>query len=153
VNAAEALREFAADVEAAGGMLAPPRAPEACGTDPEVALALRDGASLATVRLVRETGRSVKANRSINAGVLSAIDAEAARQGLTRSALIEVMARRALSSKGLARDLPGGPGCAPIRCCVSIARRAGAPDGRDEAWARLKGAAGPPRRWGSMSRR
>jgi predicted RNase H-like HicB family nuclease len=100
VNAAEALREFAADVEAAGGTMAPARAPEACRTDPEVALALREGASLTTVRLVRETGRSVKANLSINAGVLSAIDAEAARLGLTRSALVEVMARRALSSMG-----------------------------------------------------
>lgn len=100
VNAAEALREFAADVEAAGATMAQPRAPEACRTDPEVALALREGASLTSVRLLRETGRSVKANLSINAGVLAAIDAEAARLGLTRSALVEVMARRALPSIG-----------------------------------------------------
>jgi hypothetical protein len=98
VNAAEALREFSADVEAAGETIAPPRSPEACRVDPEVALALREGASLTTVPLVRDSGRSVKANLSINVGVLAAIDAEAVRLGVTRSALVEVMARRALSS-------------------------------------------------------
>ncbi len=78
-------REFAADVEAAGETFPPPRSPEACRTDPEVASALREGASLTSVALVRETGRSVKANLSINGGVLAVIDAEAAVLGLTRS--------------------------------------------------------------------
>jgi hypothetical protein len=60
--------------------------------------AVKSGASFASVPLVRETGASVKANLSINAGVLAAIDMEASRRGLTRSALVEVMARHALAS-------------------------------------------------------
>ena len=51
--------------------------------------ALAAGASLAVVPLVRDTGKPVKANLSIDAGVLSAIDEEAARRKLTRSALVE----------------------------------------------------------------
>ena len=98
LRAAEALREFDADVTAAGASMPPATAAERVRDDPEVAAALRDGASLASVPLVRETARTVKANLSINAGVLAAIDAEASRQGLTRSALVEAMARRSLAS-------------------------------------------------------
>ena len=97
-NAAEALREFDADVAGAGGVIANPRSAEALRADLEVADALRAGASLASVPLVRQSARSVKANLSLNAGVLAAIDAEAARLGVSRSALVETMARRALAS-------------------------------------------------------
>ena len=48
--------------------------------------------------LIRETANSVKANLSINAGVLAALDVEAARRGVTRSALVEAIARRLLVS-------------------------------------------------------
>jgi predicted RNase H-like HicB family nuclease len=96
--AAEALREFDADAAAAGVSLAAPRSPEQWFADDEVAVALRQGASLASVPLVRTTARSAKANLSLNAGVLAAIDAEASRRGLTRSALVEAMARHSLAS-------------------------------------------------------
>ena len=46
--------------------------------------------------LVLNSGRPAKANLSIDAGVLAAIDAEAKRRKLTRSAFIELMARHAL---------------------------------------------------------
>lgn len=98
LNAAEALREFDYDVAAAGGAIADPRSAEQVILDSEVAAALREGASLASVPLVRQSAKSVKANLSINAGVLAAIDAEASRQGVSRSALVEMMARRALST-------------------------------------------------------
>ena len=101
MTAAEALREFVADTAAAGASLVAPRAPEHWFADEEVAAALRRGASLASlasVPLVRATARSAKANLSINAGVLAAIDAEANRRGLTRSALVEAMARHSLAS-------------------------------------------------------
>jgi hypothetical protein len=49
------------------------------------------------VPLVRETGKPVKANLSIDAGILAAIDEEAARRKLTRSGLVELMARRMLA--------------------------------------------------------
>ena len=98
LGAAEALREFECDVAGQGGVIADPKAPEHWRADTEVLRALREGASLASVPLVRQTARSVKANLSLNAGVLAAIDAEAARRGLTRSALVETFARQALAS-------------------------------------------------------
>jgi predicted RNase H-like HicB family nuclease len=98
LRAADALREFDADVAAASSAIPPPTAAEQLREAPEVAAALRDGATLVSVPLVRETARSVKANLSINAGVLAALDAEASRRGLTRSALVEAMARRLLAS-------------------------------------------------------
>lgn len=98
LRAADALREFAADVAAAGASISPPTIAERLREAPEVAAALHEGATLVSVPLVRETARSVKANLSINAGVLAALDAEASRRGLTRSALVEAMARRLLAS-------------------------------------------------------
>ena len=98
LRAADARREFDADVAAAGASIPPPTAAERLREEPEVTAALREGATLVSVPLVRETARSVKANLSINAGVLAALDAEASRRGLTRSALVEAMARRLLAS-------------------------------------------------------
>ena len=72
------------------------RALEDIRSDPEVVEAVSNGATLASVPLICETGRPVKANLSIDAGVLAAIDAEAARRKLTRSAFIELLARHAL---------------------------------------------------------
>jgi hypothetical protein len=57
---------------------------------------LAAGAQLATEPLVRASGRPVKANLSLDAGVLAALDAEADRRKLTRSALIELLAREML---------------------------------------------------------
>jgi hypothetical protein len=48
------------------------------------------------VPLIRETGRPIKANLSIDSGVLAAIDEAAERRKLTRSGLIELMAKTAL---------------------------------------------------------
>ena len=77
----------------------PPRSAEALRSDLAVADVLRwGGRQPASGPLLRQSARSVKANLSINAGVLAAIDAEAARLGVSRSALVETMARRALSS-------------------------------------------------------
>jgi len=47
--------------------------------------ALAGGAALIMVPVVRDTGRSAKANVSMDAGMLQAIDEEAAAHGLTRS--------------------------------------------------------------------
>ena len=98
LRAADALREFDADVVAAGSSIPPPTTAERLRELPDVAAALREGATLVSVPLIRETAGSVKANLSINAGVLAALDAEASRRGLTRSALVEAMARRLLAS-------------------------------------------------------
>ncbi|MCL2716136.1 MAG: type II toxin-antitoxin system HicB family antitoxin [Alphaproteobacteria bacterium] len=64
--------------------------------DPEVIEALGEGASVTSVPLILETGKPAKANLSIDSGILAAIDAEATRRKLTRSAFIELMARHSL---------------------------------------------------------
>lgn len=95
-NAAAAMRDWVEVTEEAGGLVAPPRSIEAIAKDSDVAAELARGAVLASVPLIRESGRPAKANLSIDSGVLSAIDEEARRRKLTRSALIEAMAKTAL---------------------------------------------------------
>ena len=95
-NAAAAMRDWADVTLEQGGKIPQPRSLETLRTDAEVIEALREGGSLASVPLVRETGRPAKANLSIDAGILSAIDSEATRRKLTRSAFIELMAKHAL---------------------------------------------------------
>lgn len=94
-HAADVLRDFA---EALGEKLPSPRPIETLRQDPLVIAEIAEGAVLASVPLVRSTGRPVKANLSIDEGVLAAIDAEAARRKLTRSALIELLAREGLAA-------------------------------------------------------
>jgi predicted RNase H-like HicB family nuclease len=96
-HAAEALRDWTEITEEAGGKIPRPRALETLGRDPDVKRALAEGAGLATVPLVRETGKPVKANLSIDSGVLAALDEEAQRRKLTRSAFIELLARETLT--------------------------------------------------------
>ena len=95
-NAADALRDWVEVAEEFGTEVPAPRAVEVLRGDPDVIAALAEGASLATVPLIRETGRPVKANLSIDAGVLAAIDEAASRRKLTRSALVELMAKTVL---------------------------------------------------------
>jgi predicted RNase H-like HicB family nuclease len=99
-NAAEALRDWVEVTEDSGRTVPRPRALEALRRDPEVKAALSSGAGIALVPLVRETGRPVKANLSIDSGVLAAIDEEAERRKLTRSALVELLARETLTKVG-----------------------------------------------------
>lgn len=70
-----------------------PRSIEELRADEDVQEQLSDGAVFAIVPLVRESGRSVRANLSIDAGLLEAIDVAAARAGLTRSAFLSSAAR------------------------------------------------------------
>jgi HicB_like antitoxin of bacterial toxin-antitoxin system len=48
------------------------------------------------IPVVLDTGRTVRANLTFDAGLLEAIDAEAARRGLTRSAFLASAARERL---------------------------------------------------------
>jgi predicted RNase H-like HicB family nuclease len=96
-NAADAMRDWAEVTEERGGKVPAPRRPETIARDAGIRQALAEGAVLASAPLIRETGRPVKANLSLDAGVLAAIDAEAARQKLTRSAFVELIARRVLN--------------------------------------------------------
>jgi predicted RNase H-like HicB family nuclease len=96
-NATEALRDWAEVSEEGGGKIPRPRSLELLRRDPDVKVALAAGAGLASVPLVRETGKPVKANLSIDSGVLAAMDEEAGRRRLTRSAFVELLARTMLS--------------------------------------------------------
>lgn len=95
-NAADAIRDWIEVMEESGGQVRAPRATEKVVADADVREALGEGAVLASVPLIRETGRPTKANLSLDSGVLAAIDAEAQRRKLTRSALVEAIAKSAL---------------------------------------------------------
>jgi predicted RNase H-like HicB family nuclease len=95
-NAGVAMIDWVEVTEELGGTVPPPRPLEKLRRDAEVAAELAEGATLASVPLVRESGRPVKANLSLDSGVLAAIDAEAKRKKLTRSAMVELMAKSSL---------------------------------------------------------
>jgi len=98
-NATEGLRAWAQAVEAHGGTLSAPRSIQAVRAeveaDPDTGPVL-----YATIPLIRDLGRQVKANLSLDSGVLAAIDATARRLGVTRSAMVEVLAKRGLPAFG-----------------------------------------------------
>jgi predicted RNase H-like HicB family nuclease len=95
-NAAEAMRDWAEEMEAMGETIPAPRPLEDLRKDPEVMEEVSDGAAFASIPLVGESGRKEKANVSIDGGILAAIDEEAKRHNLTRSSFIELMAKRQL---------------------------------------------------------
>ena len=72
----------------ANGRKPRPRLLEALRDDPDVKAALADGAVLAVVPFVFNSGKGTKANISLDTGTLAAIDEEAAAHGLTRSAFM-----------------------------------------------------------------
>jgi predicted RNase H-like HicB family nuclease len=99
-NAQEAIRLWAEDALADGEALPEPRGIEAVRKDGEVARELAAGAALAIVPLVLDAARPAKANLSLDAGLLAAIDEAAAARGLTRSAFLASAAREKLAAEG-----------------------------------------------------
>lgn len=99
-NAQEALQLWAEDAMASKESIPKPRSMEEIRKDPGVARDLAEGGLLAVVPLVMEMGRPVKANLSLDAGLLSAIDEAAAARGLTRSAFIASAAREKIAAEG-----------------------------------------------------
>jgi predicted RNase H-like HicB family nuclease len=91
-HAVEALADW---IEEVGGVArAPqPRALRDLRADPDVREQLLGGSAFVSVPLLMESGRSAKANISLDRGLLDAIDAAARRRGLTRSAFIASAAR------------------------------------------------------------
>ena len=87
-NAVEAVQIWVKDAVADGEKLARPRSVEELRTDKEIAAALADDVTIVWVPVLRDAGRPVKANLSLDAGLLEAIDAAAEAHGLTRSAFI-----------------------------------------------------------------
>jgi predicted RNase H-like HicB family nuclease len=99
-NAVEAVRLWAEDARADGERLPKPRSLETLRNDPEFRAALRAGAALAIVPLLLDAGRPAKANLSLDAGLLEAIDEAAEAHGLTRSAFIASAVREKIVSGG-----------------------------------------------------
>lgn len=89
-----------------GEALPPPRSIEALRADPEVAAALAEGAALAIVPLLLDSGRAVRANLSFDAGLLGAIDEAAKAHGLTRSAFLASAAREKIEGRAGSREVP-----------------------------------------------
>ncbi len=99
-NAVEAVTLWAEDARAGAENVPKPRPAEKLRAIPEIADALARGGILAYVPLVLDAGRPVKANLSLDAGLLDAIDKAAARRGLTRSAFLASAAREKIESEG-----------------------------------------------------
>ena len=86
-DATTALRLFAADMITDGETIPPPRTLTQLiedGAGPEGG----EAAFQALVPLLLDKGRPVRANISLDAGMLESIDAEAQRRGITRSAFL-----------------------------------------------------------------
>jgi predicted RNase H-like HicB family nuclease len=99
-SAIEAVTLWVEDARTDGEKIPEPRSAEKLRTDSEVAEALARGAVLAYVPLLQDSGRPVKANLSLDAGLLEAIDEAAKRRGLTRSAFLATAAREKIESEG-----------------------------------------------------
>ena len=98
-NAIEALGEWIRDARLAGAAPSP-RPIEALRRDPRVQVAIAEGSIFLSVPLVVEDGRPVKANISLDRGLLDAIDAAARRAGLTRSGFLASAAREKIAATG-----------------------------------------------------
>ena len=96
-SAAEVLRDWMEAIEAQGGSAPTPRAANVIRAEAE---AEGFAVTYASVPLIRHLGRPVKANLSLDSGILAAIDATASRLGVTRSALVEMLAKQGLPALG-----------------------------------------------------
>lgn len=98
LNITEALREWMADYVADGRVPPVARSLEALRDDPAADADVAWSAAL--VPLLLDAGRSVRANISIDAGLLEQIDEAAKRRGLTRSAFLASAAREKIAAQG-----------------------------------------------------
>lgn len=71
-----------------------PRSLDQIQDDPKVGALLEDGGVFVAIPLIQLTGRTVKANLTLDAGLLQAVDAAAKARGMTRSAFMADAARR-----------------------------------------------------------
>ena len=86
VQAEQALRDYVIEAEKDGEELVPPR--------PLNEVSVGPGQMMVSVPLVRFSGRNVRANMTLDEGILALIDSESRRRGMTRKAYVEWMALR-----------------------------------------------------------
>jgi len=98
VEAAEVLAAWMTFEIEQGRSVPKPRSWAALKRDKEVRQSLEDGAVMALVPLVLTSGKSVRANLSLDGGLLQAIDEAAQQRGLTRSAFLAAAAREKIAA-------------------------------------------------------
>ena len=94
-----ALREWAAEMRADGVAVPAARTTAEILADPEDHPDVAAGESAVLIPLMLDAGRTVRANVTFDAGLLEAIDAEAERRGLTRSAFLASAAREKIEAR------------------------------------------------------
>ncbi len=99
-DATSAAREWAEHQTGRGVSLPKPRAMTDIIADKAAEFDTAAGESLVMIPVVVERGRSVKANISLDAGTLAAIDEAAKRRGLTRSAFFTSAALEKIEAGG-----------------------------------------------------
>jgi predicted RNase H-like HicB family nuclease len=97
-DAISAAREWAEHRTAKGATMPAPRPLRQIIRDGE--LDVRAGETAVMIPLLLDSGRPVRANLSLDAGLLEAIDAAAQARGLTRSAFIASAAREKIMAEG-----------------------------------------------------
>jgi predicted RNase H-like HicB family nuclease len=95
-NAIDALSEWAAEERAAGRSVSGPRSYAELLKSGEYGLG--QGGMVAKLPLLRESGRSARANVSLDSGLLADIDEAAARRNITRSSFLAAAARERLKA-------------------------------------------------------
>jgi predicted RNase H-like HicB family nuclease len=96
-NATDALAEWATDELVDGRKLPKPRTFRQIlksGEFPE----LGKGGLIASIPLLRDTGKLARANISLDAGLLADIDEASSRRGVTRSAFLAAAAREMIKA-------------------------------------------------------
>ncbi len=94
----EALAFHEVSLSNDGERIPPPRSIDAIKADPELA-DWREGADLVLIPLLLDRGSSRRVNISLDRGLLEAIDDEAGRRSMTRSAFLATAARREIEGK------------------------------------------------------
>lgn len=97
-NATDALAEWVTDRVADGDDVPAPRSYSQLLKSGEYDLG--KGGLIASIPLYFESGKSVRANLSLDAGLLRSIDSEAAHLGITRSAFLAAAARDKIRKAG-----------------------------------------------------
>lgn len=98
-SAVEAMGIAVSHLADIGKPIPAPRSLAALRQDPDVIADLTPDDSFIALPLVIERGRPVRANISLDAGILEAIDTAAKRRGLTRSAFIASTMREKILSE------------------------------------------------------
>lgn len=92
VHAEEALRDYVTETERDGRRIVE-ASPLEQALPPE-------GSVLVAIPLIRLSGSTVRANLTLDEGVVAFMDSEARRRGMTRKAFVEWMARRIAQQGG-----------------------------------------------------